>query len=54
MDAIRLGPGGGVELSKAANLRAGEALRGHGAGEIADGLITAEGGRNLDAFGRGG
>ena len=54
MDAFRLGPGGGVELSKAANLRASEALRGHGAGQVADGLVATEGGGDLGAFGRGG
>ena len=54
MDALGLGPGGGLELGEAANLRARESLRGDGACEVADGLITTEGGGDLGAFGRGG
>ena len=54
MDALRLGPGGRLEFGEAADLRAGETLRGHGAGQVADGLVATEGGGNLGAFGRGG
>ena len=54
MDALGLGPGGGFKLGEAADLRAGEALRGHGTREIADSLISAEGGGDLGAFDRRG
>ena len=54
MDALRLGPSGRLEFGEAADLRASETLRGHGAGQVADGLVATEDGGNLGAFGRGG
>ena len=54
MDALGLGPGGGVELGETTDLRTRETHRGDGAGEVADGLITTEGGGDLGAFGAGG
>ena len=54
MDALRFGPGGRLEFGEAADLRAGETLRGDGASQVADGLVATEGGGNLGAFGRSG
>ena len=54
MDALGLGPSGGVELGEATDLRTRETHRGDGAGQVADGLIATEGGGDFGAFGRGG
>ena len=54
MDALGLGPGRGIELGEPTDLRAREAHRGDGTGQVADGLVTAESGGDLGAFGAGG
>ncbi len=54
MDALGLGPGGGVELGETTDLRTRETHGSDGAGEVADGLVTAEGGGDFGAFGAGG